>query len=940
MGLNGSLGLGFVFTARDLASSKMQRVERRFSSLDERVGLGTQRMMGNFKQLAVGFAVFTAGALMVAGSLSLANAAGKFEQGLAAVGAVTRATASEMDMLGQAAIEAGIRTQFSPTEAVEGLTSLATAGQTATQATRTLIPVLDLAAGSLGQLGVAAAAEAVVGTLNAYGLEAERAAGITDKLLRITQLTNFQTRDFQAGLAKAAAAGATFNQALDDTLITMGLLRNRNIDASSAATAFREVVRRVGADARAQNAVLGTGVKIFEQSTGKMRSVVDIMSDFARATANMTDKERNRRVAVAFGARGLLAFNAIQKAAFTTVRDGVTVTLRGAEAIAALRKQMGNAAGTAAQFRDKLLDTFEGQKTLLKGTMQTFAVVLGKPFAQVFKPIVKALVNALNAILKAFQSIPAPIKKALAGVVLAAGGFLMLVGGVIAAKATIALLAIAFQALGISIGGILASLLPVILIIGVLAAVVAGFYIAFKKNLGGIGDFARRVWEKVSLFFQALKQLFVQGGFSGAVRDELNRAENQGLKRFLIAVWQIVYRIQQVWEGFKEGFVSTIEAARPVFADLVDAFSELGREIAALFGDIAGGAAGLPSDKFRSFGQVVGAVFGTIVKWAAKVIAVFARITGGIVAGFRSMLKYIRPALDAVASAINMLKDAWNTLTGATSSSTDGAKESTSAWRSLGEFLGQTLGVAVTGVTYVLAALIRVVALGVYGVKGLIDAFVWLGTWIGKIATAIYTWFVETLPNAIRSAIQSVGNFFRAIGQFFVGIGAWFKSVFQGIADGIKGFLRPVVDFFAGIGRGIRKVINKIWDFVLSIIEKIPDALLPSSLEKLKRTRASVSIGSTITTAIAAVNQVIKPTSAPATTSTATPAATEAGVRTRSLDRLESTLRSTMRDRAGGPGARQPIVLKLQVDGETIAHATHNADRDTANRTYSSVPAY
>uniref|UniRef100_UPI0025FE5EE5 phage tail tape measure protein n=1 Tax=Oceanithermus sp. TaxID=2268145 RepID=UPI0025FE5EE5 len=105
------------------------------------------------------------------------------EQGLAAVGAVTRATTRELQMLRQAAIEAGIRTQFSPSEAVAGLQSLATAGQTAEQATRTLIPVLDLAAGSLGQLGVAQAAEAVVGTLNAYGLAADRAAGVTDKLL-------------------------------------------------------------------------------------------------------------------------------------------------------------------------------------------------------------------------------------------------------------------------------------------------------------------------------------------------------------------------------------------------------------------------------------------------------------------------------------------------------------------------------------------------------------------------------------------------------------------------------------------------------------------------------------------------------------------------------------------------------------------------------------
>ena len=85
MGLN-NLGLGFVFTARDLASAKMTRLERRFTSLDDRVTAGTNRMTGAFRQLGVGLAVFTAGAVAVAGALSLANAAGRFEQGLARVG--------------------------------------------------------------------------------------------------------------------------------------------------------------------------------------------------------------------------------------------------------------------------------------------------------------------------------------------------------------------------------------------------------------------------------------------------------------------------------------------------------------------------------------------------------------------------------------------------------------------------------------------------------------------------------------------------------------------------------------------------------------------------------------------------------------------------------------------------------------------------------------
>ena len=59
-----NLGLGFVFTARDLASAKMQRLERQFTSLDERVTGGTERMTSSFRQLGIGLAIFTAGGIV------------------------------------------------------------------------------------------------------------------------------------------------------------------------------------------------------------------------------------------------------------------------------------------------------------------------------------------------------------------------------------------------------------------------------------------------------------------------------------------------------------------------------------------------------------------------------------------------------------------------------------------------------------------------------------------------------------------------------------------------------------------------------------------------------------------------------------------------------------------------------------------------------------
>lgn len=441
-----NLGFGMVFSATDLASNVIRQVNTSFFSLDKaatsvtasvakKLGVSTDVMVKSLKGVAIGAAVAAVGLIGLSTAFSLAGPAGKFEQNLAAVGAVTKATTAEMQLLEKAAIDAGIATQFSPTQAVEGLQSLATAGQSAAQATATLVPVLDLAAGSLGQLGVAGAAEAVVGTLNAYGASADQAAITTDKLLRITQLTNFQTRDFGSGLSKAASSMSEFGQNLDDVLIGMGLLRNRNIDASSSATALREATRRLGSDQRAQRAVTEIGVQIFDQQTGAMRSLLDIMGDFSVATKNLTEEERGRRVVQAFGARGLSAFGAVAKATFRTVRDGRDVTLQGAEAIKAMRVEMKNAKGTAASFRDALLDTFEGQKTLLTGTIETIKVAIGKPFAQVLKPIVGGVVDALNFLLGVLVRIPAPVKKFLAGLFVVGSVTALVVGLGLALKA-------------------------------------------------------------------------------------------------------------------------------------------------------------------------------------------------------------------------------------------------------------------------------------------------------------------------------------------------------------------------------------------------------------------------------------------------------------------------------------------------------------------------
>jgi hypothetical protein len=148
-----SLGLGFVFRATDMASPVLKKVENRFKDMDEE-SQKAAKGLGEFGMKAgAGMAVAATGFVGLAAAGKAANAFGSYERELGRVGAISRATSEDMDLLGKRAIKAGIDTQFSPTEAVEGLTELALRGLQAEEQVDALGGALDFASGA--QIGVA-----------------------------------------------------------------------------------------------------------------------------------------------------------------------------------------------------------------------------------------------------------------------------------------------------------------------------------------------------------------------------------------------------------------------------------------------------------------------------------------------------------------------------------------------------------------------------------------------------------------------------------------------------------------------------------------------------------------------------------------------------------------------------------------------------------------
>jgi len=638
---------------RDLASGAFRRVGASATKMGANVRLANAGIQTSMNKMSryflardIGAGMLRIGRGVVRAFGAATESAAEFEYGLASVGAITKATTGEMRLLTQAATKAGIETQFSPQQAVEGLQNLATAGQNARQATSTLIPVLNLAAGSMGQLGVGEAANAVVGTLNAYQLGTDKAAGVTDKLLRITQLTNFQARDFSVGLSKAAAAGATFDQSMDDVLVTMGLLRNRNIDASVSATAVREAIRRLGADKRAQEAV-GKYVEIFDDQ-GQMRSFVDITQDLAVATDNLTDKERNAVVARGFGARGLIAFNAISKAQSTVMRDGREVTLKGAEAIAHLRNELDDAEGTAEEFKNQLLATAKGQRILLEGTRETLSVKIGEGIAATLAPVVSALTSSGNALIRILDAVPMPLKRIVSGMGMLSTGAIALTGSIVFMNAALGMFGIRLRTVGWQIAKVLLIAAPLTAVFAGIGVGVYGVVRAIQRGNGQAASSWKEFFAQVKFGFKGVLDLFSSGALSAEVSAELEKANRQGLGRFLTRAAETIDNLKRFWSGMVGQFEAGLHRLDRPLANLRRTFDRV-------FGRWSSGArdATEGADGWTNAGRGVGDTIIRISEAILKVTDALLPLAGAFARAFHpDNIKAFAESIVTIADAI------------------------------------------------------------------------------------------------------------------------------------------------------------------------------------------------------------------------------------------------------------------------------------------------
>lgn len=774
MALN-SMGLGFTLTARDMASATFRRLGgalTRVQGQARQAGRGISQAMDISRYSAAGL---TAGVGILSSTLRVADVAGEFEQGLARVGAISRAGAEDLNQLSDAAIQAGIATQFSPTEAIQGLGELAIRGFTAAESMEALTGVLDLAAG--GQIGVAQAAQSVGSALRAFRRDASDASLVTDQLLRITSMTALQANEMSLAIGNVARGAGVTRQGLEEMLPAIGLVRNTGVEASVASSAVSSALIEMSQNAPRFRRI---GVEV-TRADGTFRDLLDVVLETGQALQERYPNaaQRSAEATRLWGRFGLTAFQGISAQLQSGIRTMTGQILRGDAAITFLRKSMMNAAGAAAEFRERLLSTFRGQVTLLKGTIKTLGVVLGEPFAAVFRPVVKVITDSLNLVIRFFKSIPDWSKVAIAAMIVLGAAFLTLGGAVFFLGVGIALLLPVIQTLAIGLGIAVALVLPLVAAFGALTIAALTVWGAIKLNLGDIGKEFIRLSNTVKLAIRATTEFIRTGGFSEELDRQLGGA-NEPIRRFALRVGRLWNRVKTFFEGVRFGFQSAMEFAGPAFHRMREAFVDVGRALGIVGEEGLKSLEAITGEELGVKGVRLGEMIGGAIEWIATKLTQAAKVAEGYITAFMEMRSFIEPSIRLLIERGGELRTEFGLLLEQISSLFGSSEAAGDSFTSLGAKMARAdvagLRVMLDGVRSIIGGMqtsIQTVRTFIATITGIRDAIGGIGPWV-----------IETFRSIEESIISAIDSLIVRLGQLAAMIPEQFRPEFvSGIVE-------------------------------------------------------------------------------------------------------------------------------------------------------------
>lgn len=345
-----------------------------------------EKSIGGFAKRAVGkfAAIATAGAVLVGGLgiKSTMSTFVDFEQGLANVQAVSKASSDEMKRLSDTARQLGRDTEWSAVEVTEAQTLLAQAGFTVQQNIDALPGLLSLA--SAGELELADATTIVAGTLNSFGMEAKEAGTVADVLALASNKTSSDVEELGDALKYVGPVAKGLNIGLEDTTAVLGMLHDANIKGGQAGTVLRgSLVKLAKPSKEASELMNELGFSAFD-SNGQMLGLEEIIGGLQKSTAGLTEEQRANAMATLFGQQNMAGMLAIVE--------------QGPEKFKELSEALKESSGASDEIAKLRLNSISGQMDLLKSATDDLKISLGEKLAPYTRDFVEWLTEKMPSL--------------------------------------------------------------------------------------------------------------------------------------------------------------------------------------------------------------------------------------------------------------------------------------------------------------------------------------------------------------------------------------------------------------------------------------------------------------------------------------------------------------------------------------------------------------
>ena len=759
------LGLGLVFGASDAASGVIQRVGH---GLLETVGSASkagQAIKSYFREFSVGMAMFGAGAMALHMLSPATEEAKEFGKAIALVATETDLAIFPQKRMAEVALQLGNTFGKLPKdEAVAMYEAVGMGANNAASATALMTGASRLSVA--GNADLKTSIDALGGAMRAYGADWSKAGDYADTMFVAMTSGKTTVQELAGSLGRVTSMASSLGLSFEETTAAISAMTSTGIEANQAVTGLHGAFANIlhpEAHAGAEAARLGIH---FDSVTLKSKGLMGMLESITGAKG-FKGVETIKKLFPS-----IEGFNAIMQ-----LTAGNMTGFKGA------LDAMGSKQGAAAKGFEIMAATAAFQEDRMKSLKSSALILIG----QALEPLAVGAMKIGNAMLEAFNKLPAPMRDFLVRGFAMAATLLTVVGGVIAVKAAIGILGIGLGALGVSFAGVLAAAVPVLLVIGAIALAFIAFREAYDQNLGGIGDMVDRIYQKVSLFVRALGQLFSQGGFSGAVLDELDKG-NEGVENFAIRVWGAVQRIITFWDHLTDSFFEGLAAAGPIFDSLSRAFQRLGDAFGGAVESIDGDKASSEFDKWGSTGSKVGAVISKVATWIILGLTAVVNVITGVAESWDAISDALSGSLDPFGEVIDEIGALARELGIVDSQSTDFSY----SWMAVGSVIGGA---------FKFIAGIAGAALGAIGgvLKGLVNVFGGVVEVISGIANGdfaeVWHGMKRIVYGVVSGILAIIGGMVTAIATAVDALGSLMGKDF--------GAKKSVKDLFGGLDKDL-----------------------------------------------------------------------------------------------------------------------------------------